>query len=164
MQDFPERFKSFYKEFKPDRLDGLKDLYCEQAQFIDPIHQVTGVEQIVAHFEKVCRGLSFCRFDFTSSTTDAETLIFEWHMHYAHPKLNGGEALVLPGMTVLKIRAENGIPKVYFHRDYYDMGAMVYEHVPIIGGVLKFLKNRFKGKQPSNAENLVDTRWSSNGN
>jgi hypothetical protein len=31
---------------------------------------------------------------------------------------------------------------VYLHHDYFDAGALLYEHVPILGGVIGWLKGR----------------------
>lgn len=32
--------------------------------------------------------------------------------------------------------------KVTFHEDFYDMGAMIYEQLPVIGGLTRWLRNR----------------------
>ena len=32
--------------------------------------------------------------------------------------------------------------KVYRHRDYFDAGALLYEHVPLLGRVIRWLKRR----------------------
>ncbi len=32
--------------------------------------------------------------------------------------------------------------KVYRHRDYFDAGAMLYEHLPVLGRVVSWLKRR----------------------
>jgi hypothetical protein len=32
--------------------------------------------------------------------------------------------------------------KVYFHRDYFDAGQMLYENLPIISSIIKFIKKQ----------------------
>jgi hypothetical protein len=32
--------------------------------------------------------------------------------------------------------------KVVYHRDYLDLGAMLYEQLPLLGRVIRSLKNR----------------------
>ena len=32
--------------------------------------------------------------------------------------------------------------KVYFHQDYFDGGALLYEHVPVLGSIIQQLKKR----------------------
>ena len=34
------------------------------------------------------------------------------------------------------------LDKVYYQQDQYDLGAMIYEHIPVIGPVVRFLKRR----------------------
>jgi len=36
----------------------------------------------------------------------------------------------------------HGFDKVYRHRDYFDAGAMLYEHLPVVGRVVSWLKRR----------------------
>ncbi len=31
---------------------------------------------------------------------------------------------------------------IIYHKDYYDLGEMVYEHVPILGFVIKKIKGK----------------------
>ena len=46
-----------------------------------------------------------------------------WTMFLNHPKLRG-ETVRVEGASYLRTR--NG--KVYYHRDYFDLGAMLYEN------------------------------------
>jgi hypothetical protein len=32
--------------------------------------------------------------------------------------------------------------KVRYHRDYFDLGAMLYEHLPLLGSLVKTIKRR----------------------
>ena len=57
-------------------------------------------------------------------------------MSFATPRLNAGETIHVDGITLLKVRDD----AIFFHQDYYDLGQMVYEHVPI----LKFIINKIK--------------------
>ena len=49
-------------------------------------------------------------------------------MHYAHRKIAKGKALSLAGATQIKFTHT-----ISYHEDFYDLGAMVYQHIPIIG-------------------------------
>ena len=52
-------------------------------------------------------------------------------------ELNRGNLIHVDGITLLKIRDD----KIYFHQDYYDMGQMVYEHVPLLKWVVNKIKS-----------------------
>jgi steroid delta-isomerase len=55
--------------------------------------------------------------------------------------LNGGKEYVVPGFSQLKFEA-NGL--VSEHRDYVDLGDMVYERIPIQGIIISTLKKLMK--------------------
>ena len=61
-----------------------------------------------------------------------------WTMSYQHPKLNNGELIAVKGASQLDFKQG----KVVSHRDYFDGGALLYEHIPLLKRVIHFLKNR----------------------
>jgi hypothetical protein len=32
--------------------------------------------------------------------------------------------------------------RIYYHEDFFDLGAMLYQHVPVLGSVIRYLNNR----------------------
>ena len=60
-----------------------------------------------------------------------------WVMSYRHPRLAGGKVIRVSGCSHLLWR-----DKVYRHRDYFDAGALLYEHLPVLGRVIAWLKRR----------------------
>ena len=54
-----------------------------------------------------------------------------------HPKLNSGKIFSVPGVSI--IRYED---KIYSHRDYFDLGAMLYEQLPLLGGLIRMIKRK----------------------
>jgi hypothetical protein len=57
-------------------------------------------------------------------------------MDYAHLKIESGRILTIQGMSHLKFSS-----RVFYHEDSYDLGAMLYEHVPILGMVTRKIKH-----------------------
>jgi hypothetical protein len=35
---------------------------------------------------------------------------------------------------------------VYYHRDYYDAGSMLYEHIPLMGYAIRKIKKKVGAK------------------
>jgi hypothetical protein len=58
-------------------------------------------------------------------------------MRFQHARFRKGETRELRGVSHIKF---NG--KVYYHHDYFDMGAFIYERVPVLGTVIRTIKNR----------------------
>jgi hypothetical protein len=65
-----------------------------------------------------------------------DSAYIKWNMYFSHPKL-GKETHVVRGMTQIQFT-----DRIYYHEDVYDMGQMIYEHVPVIGWAVKRLRKR----------------------
>lgn len=145
MHPLLEQLARCYQSFDPELLARLESLYAPDVVFVDPLHRIEGRENLQHYFAGMMHNLSQCRFEFTQficSGDDggdgAEAVAF-WTMHYSHPRLAGGRLLVLSGNSHLRFQQ-----KIYYHRDYFDAGAMLYEHLPLLGYAIKKVKQRMK--------------------
>ena len=59
-------------------------------------------------------------------------------MMVKHKRIKRGEIIRVEGASYLKTRGE----KVFYHRDYFDLGTIVYENIPVVGAIIRLL--RFK--------------------
>lgn len=137
-QELVDKLKSFYDEFKTDNLEQLDDMYHEDASLTDPIHQVVGLDDLKKYFEHTMENVEYCHFAFDDECVGDDKAFLLWQMRFAHPKLANGMEIVLPGVSYLKF--EDG--KIREQQDHYDLGAMLYEHVPLVGYVIDKIKNR----------------------
>jgi len=60
-----------------------------------------------------------------------------WEMTFAHPQLNKGKSILVPGNSHIKFDH-----KIYYHRDYFDTTSMLYEYIPLLGFIIKKIKQR----------------------
>ena len=132
-----ERFKAFYRELKPEKFDQIEELYAPAIIFKDPVHQIRGVDYLHRYFVDLCADLDSCRFEFLDELSQHDSCYIKWDMHFSHPRL-GQEVISVRGMTQLKLKEE----KIIYHEDVYDLGAMLYEHLPLIGSATRWLKKR----------------------
>lgn len=133
-----ERVKRAYQSLGPDNLDVVESLYTEDVYFEDPSHGVQGKKALLRYFGKSFANLEDCSFKFHQTISNGSDIFMAWTMFVRHPKLNGGETIRVEGASYLKTR--NG--KIYFHRDYFDLGAMLYEHLPLLGRIIAKIKQR----------------------
>ena len=90
------------------------------------------------YFADLYSNVSELNFDFHGFDTVAEGEGYlRWTMRFRHPRLAGGQVIEVPGCSHLLWH-----DKVYRHRDYFDAGALLYEHVPLLGRVIRWLKRR----------------------
>ena len=58
-------------------------------------------------------------------------------MRLQHKKIGKNQPIELDGASFIEFHNN----KVCYHRDYYDLGALVYEHIPILGSVIKKVRH-----------------------
>ena len=138
MSDFLRGFARQFAELDKDNLERLDELYTADVHFTDPLHDVLGLETLRRYFTALYASVSELRFDFHGFDQIAEGEGYlRWVMSYRHPRLAGGRLIRVDGCSHLRWR-----DKVYRHRDYFDAGALLYEHVPVLGRAIAWLKRR----------------------
>lgn len=113
----------------------IRDIYSDDIEFIDPAHNIHGIAALVNYFNNMMCELTFCQFDIRDVHELEGSATLCWTMTIAHPKLKGGKQIAVDGMTLVRFS-----DKVDFHRDYFDLGAMLYENIPLLGSVIRYLK------------------------
>ena len=134
-----DQFLDLYRSFSLDSLGQIGEVYAEQIVFQDPLVRVEGREALQGYFKHGMQGLQYCRFEFGRQVRDAEHASVEWTMHFQHRRIHAGKTCQLDGITLIQFGVDG---KIIFHRDYYDMGQLIYERVPLIGRVIGWIKNK----------------------
>lgn len=129
-----------YRHLELSSLPQLAQIYHPQVIFIDPVGQHNGIAALEGYFRQLLKSVNYCRFDIQQTLICGDQATLLWRMAYSHPTLSKGKQLSLDGVSHLKLAAD----KVIYQRDYYDLGAMLYEHIPLLGRAVKALKARLK--------------------
>ena len=137
MHTIVENFCLYYKEFNQDSIAGLDSIYDQNAVFEDPIGKVEGLNDLKRHFSKMMSNVSYCRFEITDVMANDGQAFITWTMSFAHPKLNGHKKITVNGVSEIKFDE-----RITYHRDYFDVGSMFYEQVPILKTIIQALKKR----------------------
>ncbi|QDP02140.1 nuclear transport factor 2 family protein [Thalassotalea sp. PS06] len=131
-------FVDIYQRLGTDNLQLLLQVYAPNVHFQDPLHVIEGRKQLLEYFDAMYTNLSHCRFTIDDVIYNDQEAAIYWHMNFIHSSLNNGKAIEVQGHT--RLRADGD--KVSYHRDYLDAGAMLYEHIPVLGRLVKMVKNR----------------------
>lgn len=129
-------FVDIYQTLATDNLDLLSIIYHENVVFTDPMHQVQGFDNLKQYFKNLYQNLTSCNFVINHVILSADEAAIYWTMSYQHPKLNYGQRVTVDGHSHIK-GAED---KVIYHRDYLDLGAMLYEQLPVFGKLTRWIK------------------------
>lgn len=130
-------FVEIYGKMSSENLHLLDDIYDDNIVFCDPIHQIDGLSALRNYLGGMYQNVSNYEIDILTSIGNSNAAFLEWTMKFSHPSLNKGNQIEFAGVSKLKFNE-----KVYFHQDYYDLGAMLYEHIPLFGSLVKKIKQR----------------------
>lgn len=139
IDDFPAFFAKTFAELDRHNLERLGDIYAPDIHFTDPLHDVQGLDAMRDYFEQMYANVTQIRFDFQQcQTVDEGQGLLRWTMSFCHPRLNKGREIQVPGCSCIYFQDR----RVSRHIDYYDAGALLYEHIPVLGGIIHWLKGR----------------------
>ncbi|BBP74869.1 transcriptional regulator [Pseudomonas sp. Ost2] len=138
MSEFLHHFVQRFAALDKDNLHLLAELYSDDVRFTDPLHEVSGLAELRGYFARMYSDISGLHFDFhgLDQVREGEGYL-RWNMSYRHPRLARGEPIHVEGCSHLL-----WIHKVYRHRDYFDAGALLYDHLPLLGHATAWLKRR----------------------
>jgi hypothetical protein len=142
-QSHQEKVKYFFDHLSKDNMKLVDEFYHPQVEFIDPVGEMKGSDKIKLYYTNMYQNVKELRFEFTNFIQSENQIVAVWKMHLKTDKLNSGEAYAVDGNSVIRFD-ESG--KAIYHRDYFDMGAFVYERIPVVGFVIKKIKNRLKAE------------------
>lgn len=140
MNELLVRFSDFYQELNLQSVGMLENIYDENVVFEDPVGKHAGLTTVKKYFTELLNNTSKCEFDIKHIEKGSSDIFVQWEMFYQHPKVGNKKTIAVPGMSHLKTNGE----RITFQKDYYDMGSMIYEHLPLIGRIIKFIKNKMK--------------------
>lgn len=133
-----DKFCTVYSELGTDNLDSLSAIYHSEVEFIDPMHRVSGRESLLAYFKQSYLNVISCQFIITDVIAGNDQAAVYWTMTFSHNKLNRQQPISIDGHS--RLEEKDGL--VIYHRDYFDVGAMVYQHVPVVGTLVNLINNR----------------------
>lgn len=140
MSNIIDPLKDIYSNFDLAAVKRLGEIYDRNVVFRDPLHELDGLDDMQDYFLKLSETIDYCKFSFGDELVSENKAYLSWKMFFRHRQLNRGNEIVLRGVSHIEF-AE----KIVYHEDYYDMGEMVYEHVPIFGRTVRWLKRRMLG-------------------
>jgi ketosteroid isomerase-like protein len=132
----------FFTDMTPAHLDRLDHVYSLDAAFKDPFNEVQGVPAIADIFTHMFESLDTPRFVITQHVQQGPQCFVTWDFLFAMPQIRGGQTLTIRGASHLVLREEQGTWRVAVHRDYWDAAEELYEKLPLLGSLMRWLKRR----------------------
>lgn len=133
------RMVGFFEEVSPHNLNRLGEFYDPQARFKDPFNEVEGIPAIQAIFAHMFVQLDNPRFVVTNQVLQGNQGFLTWEFRFGFKGFKTGQTQTILGATHLVMNASGLIT---LHRDYWDAAEELYEKLPVVGGLMRWLKRR----------------------
>jgi ketosteroid isomerase-like protein len=129
---------ALFERLAPADLPRLAEIYTPDARFKDPFNEVRGVPAIARIFEHMFRTLDAPRFVIRDVIVQGDQCFLSWDFVFRMRRFNGAEQTIR-GASHLQL-ARDG--RIAMHRDYWDAAEELYEKLPVVGALMRWLKRR----------------------
>ena len=135
------RFASFFSSFASDRVERLlPGTYAPDVYFNDTLKAVRGSEALSHYLQESAKAVDDCRVQIEDNTrTAAGEYLVRWRMMIRFKRLRRGVDTWTVGVSHLRFAADG---RVAYHQDYWNAADGVYEHIPLLGGLIRAIKRR----------------------
>ena len=136
-----QRVIRFFEALAPADLLALGRIYHEQACFKDPFNQVQGLAEMARIFNHMFSTLDQPRFVVIDAVAAGDDAFLTWDFTF-RTRGARGRAMAIHGASHLRFGADG---RVLMHRDYWDAAEELYEKLPLVGTLMRWLKRRAAG-------------------
>ena len=129
----------FFETLTPDSVRQIGTHYTPEARFKDPFNDVRGHAAIARIFGHMFDSLHEPRFVVTSRVIDGTQCFLVWEFRFRFKRFDTTTEQVVHGGSHLRLAPDG---RVTDHRDYWDAAEELYEKLPLVGGLMRWLKKR----------------------
>ena len=137
-----QRVVDFFENLQASDVRQLGNFYTSDAHFKDPFNDVEGLAAIERIFAHMFDALDAPRFVITQQVLQGAHAFVTWDFLFSVPRLDKGATQTIRGATHFVLREDAGLWRVAVHRDYWDAAEELYEKLPLIGHLMRWLKKR----------------------
>jgi ketosteroid isomerase-like protein len=129
---------AWFETLTRESVDDIDRIYAPDAFFKDPFNEVRGVPAIQHIFAHMFRSLERPRFVIHDSVAQGDQCFLSWNFRFAQRRGKARE-MIIRGASHLRF-ADDG--RIAMHRDYWDVAEELYEKLPLLGTLMRWLKRR----------------------
>lgn len=133
-----DRIVAFFESLQPADLARLAEFYTPDARFKDPFNEVQGSDAIRRIFEHMFVALDEPRFVVRERIVQGPQCFLAWDFLFRMKRFSRGQQCIRGGSHL--VLAADG--RIALHRDYWDAAEELYEKLPMLGALMRWLKKR----------------------
>jgi steroid Delta-isomerase len=129
----------YWQTLTPDTIARIGEVYKDDATFQDPFNAVKGLPAISHIFHDMFVRCHAPRFVITETIMEDNRALLVWDFTFRLKSLKPDLTRKIHGTSLIRFAADG---RVQSHRDYWDAAGELYEQLPIIGSIMRWLKKR----------------------
>lgn len=133
------RLVDYWHALTPVTVEAISTIYTADAYFRDPFTEVTGIEKIQHIFADMFVRLDAPKFSVTETIEESHGALLIWDFSFRLKTLKPQLTRHIHGSSHIRFAADG---RVQYHRDYWDAAGELYEQLPLVGSLMRFLKKR----------------------
>jgi steroid Delta-isomerase len=130
---------NYFETLNEASVSRLHDYYTADAYFKDPFNEVRGIQNIHHIFAHMYTALDKPRFIITTKIVEDNACFLVWDFKFYMKKYDKTTEQTIRGGSHLVLNADG---KIVSHRDYWDAAEELYEKLPVVGALMRWLKKR----------------------
>ena len=141
MSESPEliRIVAFFESMDRAALANLGDIYTADAAFKDPFNEVSGLAAISRIYTHMFEQVNQPRFLLRERIQQGNQAWLTWDFLFRMRGFKPEVTQVIHGATHLRLAPDG---RIAAHRDYWDAAGELYEKLPVLGALMRWLKRR----------------------
>ncbi len=132
------RLIGFFETIDPTSVEQLDSVYTEDVFFKDPFNEVRGLDETKRIFTHMFSQVDAPRFVVTGSVLQGDQAFLTWDFLFRMKRF-ASEEQCIRGATHVKFAADG---RAHYHRDYWDAAEELYEKLPVLGSLMRWLKRQ----------------------
>ena len=134
-----QQLVQFFEQLQPQDVSRLSALYAPEARFKDPFNDVRGVPEIERIFTHMFEALDTPHFIVTERIVQGQQCFLAWDFRFRFKRFDTHTWQTIQGGTHVVFNAQG---LVTLHRDYWDAAEELYEKLPVLGSLMRYLKRQ----------------------
>ena len=132
------RIVTLFETLTPADTARLGEVYAAEARFKDPFNEVRGLAAVQAVFAHMYVALDEPRFVVRVIVVQGDACFLTWDFVFRFKRFSR-ELQTIRGASHLQLDAQG---RITLHRDYWDAAEELYEKLPVVGALMRWLKAR----------------------
>jgi steroid delta-isomerase len=133
------RIVHFFEALQPADVTRMGEFYTAEAWFKDPFNEARGLAQVQRIFSHMYETLDQPHFVVTGQLVDGAQCFLTWNFVFRFKRFSPDAWQTVRGGSHLQLSRDGLIES---HRDYWDAAEELYEKLPAIGSLMRWLKRR----------------------